>query len=89
VGVTDEQIAALAFFQRSPLFDEREQAVIAFAERITRAPATVRDGDLEGLRRWFSAEQIVELVLVIAVANFTNRVNDGLRVEPDLPPPAD
>ena len=85
MGVTDEQITALAFFQRSPLFDEREKAVIAFADRITRAAATVRDGDLETLRRWFSAEQIVELVLVIAVANFTNRVNDGLRVEPDLP----
>jgi len=84
VGVTDEQISALTFYQRSSLFDDREKAVITFADRVTRAAATVRDSDLEGLRKWFSEDQIVELVLVIAVANFTNRVNDGLRVEPDL-----
>jgi alkylhydroperoxidase family enzyme len=84
VGVTDEQIAALIFYQRSPLFDEREKAVIKFADQVTRAAATVRDGDLEALRTWFSEDQIAELVLVIAVANFTNRVNDGLGVEPDL-----
>jgi alkylhydroperoxidase family enzyme len=84
VGVTDEQIAALTFHARSPLFDEREKAVITFADRVTRAAATVHDGDLEALRKWFSEDQLAELVLVIAVANYTNRVNDGLRVEPDL-----
>jgi alkylhydroperoxidase family enzyme len=84
VGVTDEQIAALTFYERSTLFDEREKAVIGFADRVTRAATTVRDADLEALRRWFSEDQIVELTLVVAVANFTNRVNDGLRVEPDL-----
>ena len=84
MGVTDEQIAALTFYHRSHLFDEREKAVIAFADQVTRAATTVTDGDLEGLRTWFSEDQIVELLLVVAVANFTNRVNDGLRVTPDL-----
>lgn len=84
MGVTDEQIAALTFYERSSLFDEREKAVIAFADRVTRAAATVRDGDLEALRKWFKEDEIVELLLVTAVANFTNRVNDGLRVTPDL-----
>jgi len=36
------------------------------------------------LRKHFSEDQIVELTLVICAANFTNRFNDGLRVEPDL-----
>lgn len=58
--------------------------MIAFADRVTRAAAAVTDADLEALRKWFSEEQIVELALVVAVANFTNRVNDGLRVTPDL-----
>jgi alkylhydroperoxidase family enzyme len=82
--VTDEQIAALTFYERSGLFDEREKAVIRFADRVTRAAATVREQDLEALKKWFAEDQIAELVLLIAVANFTNRVNDGLRVEPDL-----
>ena len=84
MGVTDEHIAALVFYRRSPLFDERDKAVIELADQVTRAAATVRDSDLEALRQWFSEDQIAELVLVIAVANFTNRVNDGLGVEPDL-----
>jgi alkylhydroperoxidase family enzyme len=84
VGVTDEHIRALAFYERSELFDEREKAVIGFADQVTRAAATVRDETLQALARHFSEEQIVELTLVVAVANFTNRFNDGLRVEPDL-----
>jgi len=82
--VTDEQIRALTFYERSPLFDEREKAVILYAERLTRGASAMRDRALEELRKHFSEEQIVELVLVICAANFTNRFNDGLRVEPDL-----
>lgn len=84
MGVTDEQIAALTFYDRSPLFDEREKAVIRFADQVTRAAATVRPADLEILKKWLSEDQIVELTLVVAVANFTNRMNDALRAEPDL-----
>jgi alkylhydroperoxidase family enzyme len=84
VGVTEEQIRALTFYERSPLFDDREKAVILYADRLTRGAAAVRDGTLQELRQHFSEDQIVELTLVICAANFTNRFNDGLRVEPDL-----
>jgi len=84
VGVTDEHIRALTFYQRSPLFDEREKAVILYADRVTRSAAVIRDAALEDLRKHFSEEQIVELTLVIAVANFTNRFNDALRIPPDI-----
>ena len=84
MGVTDDQIRALTFYERSPLFDEREKAVILYAERLTRGAAALRDDSLQELRKHFGEEQIVELTLVICAANFTNRFNDGLRVEPDL-----
>ncbi len=84
MGVTDDQIAALTFYERSPLFDDREKAVIRFADQVTRAAATMRAADLDALRTWLSEDQIVELALVVAVANFTNRMNDALRAEPDL-----
>ncbi len=82
--MTDEQIRALTFYERSPLFDAREKAVILYAERLTRGAAAMREGALEELKKHFSEDQIVELALVICAANFTNRFNDGLRVEPDL-----
>lgn len=84
MGVTDEQIRALTFFQRSPLFDEREKAVILYADRVTRCAADVRDAALEDVRKHLSEEQLVELTLVICIANFTNRFNDALRITPDL-----
>ena len=45
---------------------------------------TVREADLAAMKKYFSEEQIVELILVIAVANFTNRVNDATLAFPDL-----
>lgn len=44
----------------------------------------MREATLEEMRQYFNEEQIVELTLVIALANFTNRFNDALQVEPDL-----
>jgi alkylhydroperoxidase family enzyme len=35
--------------------------------------------DLIALRSHLDSEQIVELVVAIATANWTNRLNDGLR----------
>lgn len=72
------------FYHRSNLFDEEDKAVIRFAEQATRASATIRDEQLQELRKYFSEEQIVELVLTTSVANFTNRVNDCLLNDPDL-----
>src|ERR1700722_13631359 len=83
-GVTEEQAAALPFYQRSPLFDEKEKATILFADRVTRGTATIRDAQLEELRKFYSEEQIVELTLLACVANFTNRFNDALNNIPDL-----
>ena len=83
-GVTAEQVAALPFYQRSPLFDEKEKATILYADRVTRGPATIRDAQLEELRKFYDEGQIVELTLVICVANFTNRFNDALLLVPDL-----
>ncbi len=84
MGITDEQIKALPFFQRSAAFDAKDKAVLTFAERVTRGAAAMRDRGLQELREHFSEDQIVELTLVTCVANFTNRFNDALQVEPDL-----
>ncbi len=75
---------ALQFYERSPLFDEKEKATILYAERVTRGAAALREGTLQELRKHYDEGQIVELTLVICVANFTNRFNDALKNIPDL-----
>jgi alkylhydroperoxidase family enzyme len=72
-------------YERSPLFDEKEKAVLLYTERMTRAAgAGLRDMAVGELKKHFTEDQIVELALVICMANFTNRFNSGLRIEPDL-----
>ena len=83
-GITEQQIQALDFYQRSPLFDAKEKATLLYAERVTRGAAALREGTLEELRKHFTEEQIVELTMVVCTANFTNRFNDAMQLQPDL-----
>jgi AhpD family alkylhydroperoxidase len=84
IGIIDDQIHALQFYRRSPLFDEKEKANILFAARVTRGAAGIRRGTLEELRKYYDVGQIVELALVICTANFSNRFNDAMENVPDL-----
>jgi len=83
-GVTDAQVQALAFFYRSSAFDAKEKAVLLYAERVTRGASGIRPNALNELKQHFNEDQIVELTLAIAVANFTNRFNDALLNVPDI-----
>ncbi len=83
-GVTAEQIAALPFYNSSPIFDEKEKATILYADRVTRGAAAMRAAQVQELRKFFDDGQIVELTLTISMANFTNRFNDALELVPDL-----
>ena len=83
-GVTDEQINSLTFFARSQAFDDKEKAVLLFAERVTRGASAMRPRALEDLKQYFDDDQIVELTLTVCVANFTNRFNDTFNLAPDI-----
>ncbi len=50
-----------------------------FTDLLTSHPGNIDDVDIDALKKHFDEMQIVELVLTIATANWTNRVNDGLR----------
>ena len=82
--MTEEEFRAVPFFRRSPLFNEKDKAVLLYAERVTRGAAALREGTLEELKKHFTEDQIVELTLVVCVANLTNRFNDALQVTPDI-----
>ena len=83
-GVTDEQIEALRFYQRSDAFDEKEKVTIRLADIITRG-ATAVDADVLGyIGKYYSDDEIVELTMVISLANLVNRINDSLQIQPDV-----
>jgi len=74
----------MLFYHRSKAFDKKDKATLHFVQLVTRAAAAVRENILEELRKYYDVRQIVELTLIICLANFTNRFNDALQVTPDL-----
>jgi alkylhydroperoxidase family enzyme len=52
--------------------------VLRFATLLTAHSGAVEQRDLDELGAHLSPEEALELVVVIATANWTNRFNDGL-----------
>ncbi len=65
-------------------FSEREQALCAFAEKLTRTPAAMSPRDLEPFKKVGLDEgAILEAVHVIGYFNHINRIADALGVDPE------
>ena len=61
-----------------------EKATIRFADLVTRGATAIDEEILEWLGGYYSEDEIVELTLVISLANMVNRINDSLQIETDL-----
>jgi uncharacterized peroxidase-related enzyme len=66
-------------------FTEKEQTALAYAEKLTRASRDVTDSDLEKLKKHFSDAEIIDLHLLVGLANLTNRFTDSLGLELEFP----
>lgn len=79
-GITDAELSALQTAQNDS-FSAPERAVIQYARELTQTADAAASRD--ALREYFNDEQIVEITLVAAMANFTNRFNNGLNLQPE------
>jgi alkylhydroperoxidase family enzyme len=66
-------------------FTEKEQAALRYAEKLTRSPHDANDADFAMLKKHFSDAEIVDLHMLAALANLTNRVTDPLGLEVEFP----
>ena len=83
LGLTDAEFAALQTddYKTSALFDEREKAVMAWAEAMTLNTAKRDDEAWNELSRLFTDAEIVEVSLITGMFNMINRLNDSFRTE--------
>jgi uncharacterized peroxidase-related enzyme len=79
-GVTEEEMHALQAGQEGG-FSAAERAAIEYARELTRTADGAQTRD--ALNAHYNDEQIVEITMVAAIANFTNRLNNGLDLLPE------
>lgn len=83
-GLTMEQMKSLKQGDYSG-FSTPEQVALRYAEKLTRKPDGASDADFTELKKHFSDEQIVDLHMLIGLANLTNRVTGPLALEVEFP----
>jgi len=66
-------------------FNEKHQAALTYAEKLTRDPHGVGDADFVPLKKHFSDAEILDLHLLVGLANLTNRFTDPLGLELEIP----
>lgn len=80
-GISEQQLADLADFERSAAFSELEKRVLRYAVALTRTPADVSAELFNSLREYFDPQQLVELTTAIAWENFRARLNRGFGIK--------
>lgn len=85
-GADEKKIAEILNYQESDSYSERDRAILDLAFASGRAPNESSEEHFEELKKYFSDEQIIDIVSVISVFGFLNRWNDtfGTRLE-DVP----
>jgi uncharacterized peroxidase-related enzyme len=79
-GLTLDQMKALKGGDYSS-FDAAEQVALRYAEKLARTPDAATDADFTELKQHFSEDQIVDLHMLIGLANLTNRVTGPLALD--------
>ena len=83
-GLTADEMKALNAGNYSG-FAAPEQAALRYTEKLTRTPHGTSDADFVELKKHFSDEQILDLHMLIGLANLTNRVTGPLALEVEFP----
>jgi uncharacterized peroxidase-related enzyme len=75
------KVERLGSFETDPLFSDKERAALSFAAAAAAVPNTVDESHYVELRKYFSDDDIVDLVAVISMFGFLNRWNDTLATD--------
>jgi alkylhydroperoxidase family enzyme len=82
IGISDDEIAAMAESQTSALFDATDRLVLRYAETLTRENR-VSDELYAELTARFPQDQLVELCFTVGLAALVNRIHATFRTDVD------
>jgi len=81
-GLTPEQVTAIADWQSSKLFTDKQRALLAYTDAMTR-DIDVPDAVFAEVSKHFSERQTVELSMLIGAYNMLTRFLKALKVDPE------
>jgi uncharacterized peroxidase-related enzyme len=80
VGLSERQLDETEMHESSEIYDDLQCDVLEYTEHVTHN-VIINDELADRLRQKLSQRQFVELAAVVALANFTNRISETLRLE--------
>lgn len=80
VGLTQEQLDTIGNSQQNEAFDDLQKLALQFAEDLTKR-VEVEEAVLQGLQSRLSEQELVELSLMVGLANLTNRFSEAFKPE--------
>lgn len=82
-GETPLRLISAAAWRETSYYSPKEQAALGFAETLTKLPADENSDDIhDGLKKYFSKEEIAKLTVAIAQINTWNRIVRSFGPEP-------
>jgi alkylhydroperoxidase family enzyme len=81
-GFTAAQVDNLPRWRESNLFNDRQRAVLAYADGMV-SPQGVSDAEFEAMKRHFSTREIVELTMTAAYYSGSAQITRALGVQPE------
>ena len=81
-GAEQKKLEALKNWRNSPLFDEKEQIALEYAETVTHSDQQVDNNLILKVKKYFDENHLLELTALIAFQNMSSKFNAALDVEP-------
>ncbi|AYG58041.1 carboxymuconolactone decarboxylase family protein [Rhizobium jaguaris] len=79
-GLSEQWINLMCVWWESPVYDERERALLGWVDSVTKIAETgIPDTAFDTLKPHFSEEEIVKITVAIGVINIWNRLAVGFR----------
>jgi len=83
LGVSDEKIAAVPHWQVSDVFDDKERAVLAYADCLSLADGRTPTAVFDKLKSFWSDEEIFEFTYITCLYDMHAVITRALRMEFD------
>lgn len=81
-GHSEQWINLISAWRESPIFDNKERALLAWTESVTDlANCAATDDEFETLKKHFTDEEITKLTVAIGTINVWNRLGVGFRMQ--------